>query len=140
MIVQSYPATRKVSLPVVVHQHSGKIHPYPQQQTTYPLLPKEILRATKLRITNAEYSRRDAIVRKAYKDCPFYVGDKVTPDSVEGQKKYGTSTVTGLVSSYFDYGDDWPKNDNPLIVMFTTNDGHEAFSTVNYFKKPESKC
>jgi hypothetical protein len=144
MIVQSYPSIRKPVTPVVpVFTGKQQQQQWPSAGTPsrFPLTPKEVLRATKLKITNEEYRRRDDIVRETYKNCLHFVGDVVYPQSKEGMTKYGKCRITALVSSYYDYGDDWPKNDNPLIVHFTSEEnGQEAFSTVNYFKEPESKC
>lgn len=142
MIVQSYPPIHKPMLSVVPVVYSKpQQQQWPSTSSVFALSPKECLLATKLKITNEEYKRRDAIVREKYKECPHYVGHTVYPKTDEGMTKYGKCTVTALVSSYYDYGPDWPKNDNPLIMHFISEEnGQAAFATVNYFKDPESKC
>ena len=129
MILVHYPSKNPAPVQEV------KKYPSPFVNTGPHLLPREVLRATKLKITNAEYLRRDGIIRKHAADCPWNVGDVVTPKSNEGFEKYGECVITAIVNSYLNYDDDsWPKTDNPMILHFRTKDGKEAFATTNYFK------
>lgn len=135
MIVVHYPTKNPViDAPIVKY---GTAFSQQQQRSGPFLSPKEVLRATKLKITNAEFARRQEIVAEAAKNCQFVVGDKVVPKSDEGFKKYGECEVTAICKDYLDYGDEWPKNDHPLVVHFKTTEGQEAFATTNYFK---DKC
>lgn len=83
-----------------------------------------------------EAKRRDEIVRKLVKDCPYSVGETVEVNSDPGKEKYGaTALVMGIAQNYIQLGkEEWPEGDNPLIVHARADDDTEFFCTVNYLR------
>lgn len=82
-----------------------------------------------------EKIRRDKIVREAYKNCMWKVGDFVMPHSEEEKKRWGANQcrVTAIARNLIEYGEeDWPKSDNPLIVCV-----HIEGTTKSFFCTPE---
>lgn len=89
-----------------------------------------------------EKLRRDKIVRDAYSKCPWKPGDLVMPHSIDDQKKYGRKcTVTSVARNLIEYGDsDWPKTDNPLIVLVKIDGKNSSFfCTPSYLIKYEEE-
>jgi hypothetical protein len=83
-----------------------------------------------------EAKRRDEIIKKMYKECKYYPGQKLIPDVPGAFAEHGECTVVGVCSSYVLYGKDiaWPASDNPLIVTVITSKNTTLFTTNNYFK------
>lgn len=82
-----------------------------------------------------EKIRRDKIIREAYKNCKWKVGDFVMPYSKEEQKRWGAEKcrVTGIARNLIEFGeDDWPKTDNPMIVCV-----HIEGTTKSFYCTPE---
>lgn len=87
-----------------------------------------------------EFKRRDSIIKDLVKTCPYRVGDVVQPASKHGSDKYGTNnTVTRMVTAYSQMGgtEEWPENNNPLIVEARDEDGVLFWCTTNYLKVKE---
>lgn len=82
-----------------------------------------------------EAKRRDDIIKRIYKECKYYPGQKLTPKEPDAAKEYGVCTIIGVCSSYALYGKDvvWPTSDNPLIVTVLTSKQATLFTTDNYF-------
>lgn len=93
-----------------------------------------------------EALRREAIVKKLYRDCPYRIGDEVEYTKENEKKKNPNDRliVLNIVSSYAQMGKEekWPSSDNPLLVhaKLFKEDGSidEFFCTTNYLKKKGS--
>src|SRR5687768_632125 len=103
---------------------------------------RDILRATKMKISLDEYARRDKMVRDAFKACPFSVNEVVIPRTEENNRLYGECRIIGITHNYFEYGgldDEW--DDIPRILTFEcinprndqTNKVYHG--TINWFNK-----
>jgi hypothetical protein len=103
---------------VTVYSPPAKLYPYKQ---------------------DPEEQRRNLIIARLIKECPFSVGDIVRPANAETFATLGLYRITGLALSYAQYKgsskeDDWPSNDNPMIVgAVCIKDGTNIFATTNYF-------
>lgn len=86
----------------------------------------------------ARWADRQKILDTLIKDLKYTKGDKVTPVTEEGKKKYGTAcVVTNLLTKYSQFGKDekWPDTNNPMIVECRTEDGIIFWCTTNYMEK-----
>ena len=135
MISISYPNPHKklVALPPPAASYSAVDHNYHTMA---------LARATKIGIDKAEWIRRDNIVRKQSKECPFNFGDTVYPASTEGYAKYGRCLVTGKTKSYSEMDmDKWPSSDTPFILSARSLDPDKPennfICTFNYFQKDQ---
>lgn len=90
-----------------------------------------------------EVLRRDAIVRKLYKDCPYTKGETVTPTTPQDLVKYGkTIIVQHICSCYVEMGsaNEWPKGDNPYIVgAFAPEKNVSFYCTTNFLEPLKDK-
>jgi hypothetical protein len=86
-----------------------------------------------------EAIRREKIVEKLAKECPYKEHDIVTPVDDEEVAKYGKNIlVEKICKSYTEIGlsEKWPASDLPLIVMAWSQEKQTRFfCTTNYLKK-----
>jgi hypothetical protein len=84
----------------------------------------------------SEVLRRDKIIKELANSCGFILGQMVIPVHIDDDKKYGNCVVIGIARTYTEYGKDvnWPKNDNPMILTLTTENGETIFATTNFVK------
>lgn len=120
--------------------------PAPASHKGHGLSLREVAQASKLKINAEEYSRRDKIVKEAYANCPFHVGQVLEPRTPNNLSEYGKCHIVGIAKDYYDYGgidSDW---DNVArIITFEPVDpkpeqvNRHYHGTINWFKKPESE-
>ena len=135
MISISYPNPNKVVEPLIVVPPSTSVVDH-----NYNTMAQ--VRAEKVGISKAEWIRRDNIVRKQSKECPFNFGDTVYPTSKEGFLKYGKCLITGKIKTYAEMDRDaWPPSNNPFILsarcLTPEGEGDAFICTYNYFQKME---
>lgn len=90
------------------------------------------------KVTVAEYSRRDKIIKDLVQALgPLNYGDTAYPKNKQEYEKYGGLMILGVVHSYKEFNEEWPKNDNPMIVSFyPMNDRSQVINcTTNYLTK-----
>ncbi len=83
-------------------------------------------------------TERDAIIKQLVKEAEFKVGDVCVPKSTAEYNKYGELTVQAICDSYSKFGvyEEWPDNDNPLLVScISSKTQGVVWTTVNYLKK-----
>ena len=132
MITQSFKSKRAPSFPSYM--------PAKETSDNKPWYsPQEIAAAAARKITPAEYIRRDNIVKELATACPLQTGDTAYPHDKKGYHLYGACIVVGICRSYKDFSldEEWPKNDNPFIVSFSSlNNRKDIFlCTSNYLTK-----
>jgi hypothetical protein len=85
-----------------------------------------------------EAQRRDELIKKLAKECPYKVNDIVKPSKAEHEVEYGDNiSVVKIIDSYGKFGknETWPASDVPLIVYaFSKKAGCFFFCTTNYLK------
>jgi hypothetical protein len=83
-----------------------------------------------------EIKRRDAVIKDLIKDFKYVVGATIEPKDEENLKKYGVCQILGICSEYIHLEKDfkWPKNDNPMIITASSDNGEIFYATTNYFK------
>jgi hypothetical protein len=83
-----------------------------------------------------EIKRRDAVIKDLIKDFKYVVGARVEPKDEEDLKKWGVCNILSICSEYIYLEKDfkWPKNDNPMIVTASSDNGEIFYATTNYFK------
>lgn len=134
------PSPNKPSL-VNIETWKNKYH-YPSApptphvpSTVKPINPNPITELTSAVWETAK--KRDDIVKKLYKDCPYNVGDICKP--VNPDKRYSNNiSITAICKSLTDMGKDyqWPKDDNPMIVHAYDNEKKfPMFCTTNFLTK-----
>jgi hypothetical protein len=77
--------------------------------------------------------RRDKIIREVYMDCRLYKGQEVVHHDPKKRDDYGKSVVRGVAKNVIEYGDTQWKEDNPFIVLVSTEHKGEIVCTYNYF-------
>jgi len=84
-----------------------------------------------------EVKQRDLIIVDLFKKFKYKPGDSVEPASEDELKKYGVCTILSVVDKYIMLEKDfkWPKNDNPMIVTASSDNGEIFYATTNYFKE-----
>lgn len=119
--------------------------PAPASSTNkHGLSLREVSQAVKMKITAEEYSRRDKIVKEAFTNCPFHIGEVLEPRTPNNLTEYGKCRIVGIAKDYFEYGgidSDW---DNVArILTFEPVDpkpdqvNRHYHGTINWFKKNE---
>ena len=96
---------------------------------------------------HAEYLRRDRLIQKLAKDCPYAFSDLVRPASDTEFAKYGCYRVVAVHSGWYAYKGSAHKNDkdvewseNPRIVQaMNLFSGHTVEATTNHFVKANKK-
>lgn len=96
--------------------------------------------AQQLNITVEEWKRRDNVVRQMYQRFMYAIGEKFYPPTVKEYEDYGECIVQAVVDNYSNMDrEDWPKNDNPLIVLASTTNANatdkQFYCTTNYPQK-----
>jgi hypothetical protein len=83
-----------------------------------------------------EVLRRDKVIKDLVKEFKHVVGDEIEPKHEDDLKKYGVCKVLGICSEYIHLEKDfkWPKNDNPMIITASSDNGEIFYATTNYFK------
>ncbi len=108
MISETFPSLR----PKPVYQYG------PQGALVNGKWVSRYTRAGALKITEAEFDRRDEIVKGLYAECAYYVGKTYFPHSEAKKKEYGACTVRELYRNYYEFplNEEWPKDDHPFLV------------------------
>lgn len=122
----------------------NKVHtPMQQQQVHQPPVNNVVeltanTEAVKSQKLWDETIRRDKIIRELFAKCPYKVGDQVMFCHEKDEKKYGkTLTVTKIIATYAQWSrqEQWPDNDNPMIVHVLVKETAEIlFCTTNMVK------
>lgn len=82
----------------------------------------------------AESQRREAVIKKHFKECPYYANEMVRKAGDTAEER--TIKVLFICPSYAAYDKaDWPANDNPLIVYAQYANGDKFFCTTNFLEK-----
>ena len=134
----------------MIEQHFASKRPKPKYMPThYPVQqgggyfsPVEHAQARLRKITPMEYRRRDNIVVKAARECPFETGDTGYPIDAKKYEKYGACTVLYVCRTYKDMGPEetWPDTDNPFILGFRPSVGKpETIICTNNFLSKTNK-
>jgi hypothetical protein len=82
------------------------------------------------------FKERDNIIRSLVGKIKYKPGDKAKPPATY-RDKYGEEvTVSRIVTSYAQMGgaEEWPKNNNPLIVEAYDKDGVLFWCTTNFLE------
>lgn len=90
----------------------------------------------------AESARREELVKKLYRECPYRPGDTVIPKYISDRKKYGEKIIVmSIVDSYAKFGKDetWPSNDTPYLVTAKSYDKDTIFLCTTDFLIPVKK-
>ncbi len=84
-----------------------------------------------------EVMRRDKLIKELVNAFKHKVGDEIEPAKQEDFDKYGKCTIMGICAAYIHLEKDfkWPKNDNPMIVTASSENGEIFYATTNYFKQ-----
>lgn len=116
---------------------------YPSYPTYTPPVtgkPKHIALTGVVPGLMAEANRRDAICRALGKECLFREHDIIVPWSEKERDEMGDCRVTYIADTYVKFGkhNDWPENDNPMIVTIWSDKQKKSFvCTATYGKKKE---
>lgn len=90
-------------------------------------------------ISVQEFVRRDAIVKECAKTVEVDLYGHAFPKSKKEYDALGEVIVTGICQTYADFSrnEEWPKNDNPMIVSFyaVKDRSKSFFCTANYLTK-----
>jgi hypothetical protein len=118
MIVLTISDRIKPTPPVV---YTGNHHVQPALNTT---VYQEVL-------------RRDKVIKDLVKGFKHVVGAKVAPKNDADFDKWGMCQIIGICSEYIHLEKDfkWPKNDNPMIITASSENGEIFYATTNYFKE-----
>ena len=91
----------------------------------------------------AEYLRRDKLIQKLAKECPYGFGDMVRPNKDAEYAKYGAYRIVAVHNGWYAFKGSAHKNDldvqwdeNPRIVQaMNLFSGHTVEATTNFFRK-----
>lgn len=122
---------------MIVYKITERVKPqvYPTTNWVSPVIPNSspILDTGKL---YQEIRRRDGIIKALVKEFKHAVGAEVEPKDPIALEKWGKCTIMGICQEYVHLEKDfkWPKNDNPMIVTASSEQGEIFYATTNYFK------
>lgn len=153
MIVQSFPSKKAAAPPVASkvfpprtsQQQRDTVLSLPtsfkkvEQATTFGLMPKDVVEATKRNISLELYQERDREVRDNFTNCPFGAGDLVEPRLEGDMAAYGKCRILHIVDNYFNYGDGPYVKGSPKIITFECEEPSDKMknkqfhATINFF-------
>lgn len=125
MITQSYPSKKSIA-------------------TTSYYTPTEHAQSMIRKISPEVYRTRDNQIATLARECPWKVGDIVSPSTEKDIKQYGYVKVIGILSSYKDMAiaTEWPVGNNPLILTISIckRPNEILFCTTNWLEEKEKAC
>ena len=94
----------------------------------------------KLSLVQQEASKRDILIKKLYKECPYNVGDTVVPVDELEKKKYGDVVVEGICKSYAEFGKDvkWHEGNPMIVTFFSPKMKCRIFCTTDFLEAKEN--
>ena len=89
-----------------------------------------------------EKLRRDKIIKDMYSKCKWKPGDFVMPHSEPERHRFGRKCrVSAVARNLIEFGEnDWPKNDQPMIVSVHIEDTNKNFFCTPEYLVPYEAC